>query len=117
MIRADHIGVPAIGGFGNERPGLYGFESIGRKVLTDLIGTYLYVLMAKCSYYPPGAVAALIFPENGNYLMFHYNVFGFELVSVFIAPFIKATTADLQDFTYLLKWVLIADGIDKSIYG
>jgi hypothetical protein len=115
MVGTDQIGMPAIGGLRNKRPGLYGFEPIRGKALADLIGAHQYVLMTKCSNYPSGAITALILLKNGNHLMFHYTVFRFDLIGLFIVPFVETTSADSQYFTYLIKGVQIADGINKSI--
>ncbi|MEJ7740596.1 MAG: hypothetical protein WKF97_24530 [Chitinophagaceae bacterium] len=63
--------MPAVGGLGNKRPGLYRFEPIAGKVLADLIGACLNILMVKLSNYSPNAISALMLLKNGNHLLFH----------------------------------------------
>jgi len=50
--------------------------------------------MTKLRYYSSDTIAAFIFLKNGNYLLFHYIVLGFDLMRIFIVPFIETTTAD-----------------------
>ena len=107
--------MPAVGCFRNKRAGLYGFEPISGKALADLIGAYMYVLMAKLGNDPSGAITALMLVKNGSYLLIHNLVFDFKLMGAFIAPFIKTTAIDLQHFAYLLDRELTPYGIDKCI--
>ena len=115
MVGTYRIGVPAIGSFRNKRPGLYSFEAIVIKALTDLIRANTHVLIAKFSYYSSGAITLFMFPKNFDDLLFYCFVFGLGLISGLVAPFIKAATVDTEHFAYLLNGMFCTNGVDNSI--
>lgn len=108
--------MPAVGCFGHKGSRLDSSETLAGKALADFIRAHLQLLMPKFRYDPSGAVTAFMFVENSYYLLFDHEGYSIRLVSGFIGPFIEATSIDMQHFADLLKRVIKADGIDKSIH-
>ena len=116
MVGANRIRMPAVSSFRNKRPGLYSFEAVVIKALTDLVRANMHILIGQLSYYSSGAITLLVFLKNCDDLLFHCFVFSFGLISALLAPFIKTTAVDIEHFAYLLNGMFCTNGIGKCIH-